>query len=511
LFDVSTEPDDPSTCYDGTAINSCSGDLPWYCNASTVLVLNSSICGCPAGQFEAEDGSCTLYDHIKLSNLRIDYLNAGNASWEGAHTDLMFAHSYAVAPAHAANPAVMLFHYEEPKALDNTSQNAAAAFCLEKGCDIESFYYHYYQDYYINPEIGDGGWVYGYNASNPGVPPSRANYTNQSRFGDWWDFTWKIANMSNPLVNNLTIINMMLYYNNSNVYRVGTAGDNADNYAEGMAGINYTIEYWKVPAVTSTHPLTGIFFDMERDLITRYKEATRRDVRYILNARDPYWFFYGSFHSNYSTFADVQFETYSYMWHNDSFTTANPNYATNWLYNDVHISNHSRGGQRFYLQYFDQNQESSDRSKILALADYYLIKDPNLYFSYVDCTHGVSWDCVHDFASETWIPAVTYDIGQPMENSYSAPSWWSPNGPFNWSVTTDPYTGGKVVTVAREYDNALVLLRWRPAGNSPSNGSTNATYDMGSMFSRLNGNGTLEAPAQTYILKYNEGLILIKP
>lgn len=48
----------PTTCSDGTALNTCSTTMPKYCTASGTLVNNCGQCGCPQGNVCRADGAC---------------------------------------------------------------------------------------------------------------------------------------------------------------------------------------------------------------------------------------------------------------------------------------------------------------------------------------------------------------------------------------------------------------------------------------------------------------------
>ena len=138
------------------------------------------------------------------------------------------------------------------------------------------------------------------------------------------------------------------------------------------------------------------------------------------------------------------------------------------------------------------------RVQIGTLAYYYLLNDPNFTFLMF---HGgfapsASW-------SKTWIPAVSYDVGQPLD----------PMKEF--AIGTDPQNSELIYKIyGREYSNALSL--YKPLsynlgkGTGTLDDATATTHSLDQPYRILNPDGTLGATVTQVTLRNGEGVVLIK-
>jgi hypothetical protein len=140
---------------------------------------------------------------------------------------------------------------------------------------------------------------------------------------------------------------------------------------------------------------------------------------------------------------------------------------------------------------------SDPRLQIGTLAYYYLIADPNSTF--LDVNGGYSpassW-------SQHWIPAVTYDVGQPMGTWSQFASGADPAAP---SLSYRVYQ--------REYANALVLYKPLSFGNNTTGSLGDAsatTHRLDGDYYVLKADGTLGDRVSSITLRNGEGAILIK-
>jgi hypothetical protein len=139
------------------------------------------------------------------------------------------------------------------------------------------------------------------------------------------------------------------------------------------------------------------------------------------------------------------------------------------------------------------------RTQLATLAEYYLLADPQRTFldPFGGFEPGTSW-------TRHWLPAATYDVGQPRE-SWSV--FATGSDPANRALTYRVYQ--------RSYSNALVLykpLSYASSARSPGglSGATATTHNLGGTYRPLRADGTLGAPLTRVTLRNGEGAILIK-
>src|SRR5262249_27599789 len=149
------------------------------------------------------------------------------------------------------------------------------------------------------------------------------------------------------------------------------------------------------------------------------------------------------------------------------------------------------------------------------LAYYYLIADPNstfLDFLGGDEPNG-AWKTPHarspsmpTFMVDHWSDAVTYDVGQPVDASWSEWTAVRRQDLANSNLQARVYH--------RHYTNALVLFKpisyAQGFGGGTTKDDTAWTYPLGGSYQQLLDNGTLDGTVITSIsLRNGEGAILI--
>jgi len=68
------------TCFDGTPYESCSVNVPQYCEYGGTLIANCAVCGCNEGETCLEDNSCALSCEDDV-DCPIDYECKSGACW----------------------------------------------------------------------------------------------------------------------------------------------------------------------------------------------------------------------------------------------------------------------------------------------------------------------------------------------------------------------------------------------------------------------------------------------
>lgn len=138
------------------------------------------------------------------------------------------------------------------------------------------------------------------------------------------------------------------------------------------------------------------------------------------------------------------------------------------------------------------------RTRIAALAYYYLLADP-------DATFLMTWGGEEPASawSRHWFDAIAFDVGRPRGT-------WS-----EFATGADPADGALNYHVyEREYGNALVL--YKPLsyaagkGSGGTGDSTATTHGLPGTFRPLQSDGTLGAPTQSVTLRNGEGAILVR-
>jgi len=146
-----------------------------------------------------------------------------------------------------------------------------------------------------------------------------------------------------------------------------------------------------------------------------------------------------------------------------------------------------------------------DQERRAGLAAYYQVMNDNIYFSsVVDLFFAKFPFHEEDPAIYAWYDAMGYDIGQPVSGFNS-----------DWAHGQDPSQPGLTYYVfAREYTDALVLFKAKPAG-SPTHGvygaNSETIHQLDAAYRPLKPDGTLGDPVTSVTLRNWDGAILIKP
>jgi hypothetical protein len=138
------------------------------------------------------------------------------------------------------------------------------------------------------------------------------------------------------------------------------------------------------------------------------------------------------------------------------------------------------------------------RTQIAALADYYLLADPDstLFMTWGGEEPASAW-------SRHWFDAIAFDVGRPRS---AVREFATGNDPAN------PALGYRVF--ARDYANALVL--YKPLsyaaglGTGTTADNTATTHGLNGNFRQLLADGTLGPVVSTVSLRNGEGAVLIR-
>ncbi|MFH1754965.1 MAG: hypothetical protein ABIA59_04610, partial [Candidatus Latescibacterota bacterium] len=395
--------------------------------------------GCPAGEECSGDGCipapASLYPHIQLASVSFhESIDQQEVQWRAAHNDLligMVASDVDVMRSH--NPNIRL--YESFNLRYHRYEEYANEWAADNGCDAEDFYLHYREDVTIQ-EAGSAPLVEGFPAGvvpgwNPARqeddPPASAEARWQSRaigrFGSEGE-PWYLANISHSgyrqflshyaagLIDG-SIFN--LSYSGGTIDGVLT--DEALYYPMFNVGqIDKTLEFFAVP-LDESHPYGAAFvtFHAKAKQYLSFRIEAGKDL--IPNYTHVYWL------NHSSTFPrDLQRElawAWCEVWmiyRSYEVPTSGSNrvitYQQDYENGVLQIVRKTRAGMRIVLGARDAGGgvTGSERGRLMTLALYYLIQNPNTFYSY--SIMGGAADPM-PISDTQWNPAVEFDVGRP--------------------------------------------------------------------------------------------------
>jgi hypothetical protein len=170
-----------------------------------------------------------------------------------------------------------------------------------------------------------------------------------------------------------------------------------------------------------------------------------------------------------------------------------------------------------YLQYKTHLPEATDRMKLVALASYYLVNNANTYFSFNIYPSPDFPDRSTTHPKDImWFPAIEHDVGQPVPNRLGLPDYRgeldsSEHYELAAGSDPDPQNSGQTYHVmAREYEHALVLVKFREQSGSAIGDATATFHDLPGDYRLLRADGALGAPISGLWLRNSEAAILIE-
>lgn len=487
---------------------------------------------------ECKAGGCAaitpgLRSHIQTASCLLrPPLDASEATWRAFHNDLLIA-SFQADEARAANPNVRLFEYVVTRfnRFDRVGvPKTAMQWASTHGYDGEDFYLHYREDTTIPTWEGrtivpdyPAGMVPGW---NPGGGNATADTRAQSRVVGYYYGTtepWYFANMADPgyrafLVHNIAgLIDGTWYYNQK--YASGPLDgvmiDDAIWYpmfGEGL--LHRSDEYYGV-SVNDGHPYTYALENSFPGL--------------AVDMRDEF----GSARDIMPNYGHVLFMNYP------NRCAQNIQDTTPWVYGEVWVSytgtsSPTSGGNRCISEDYDYEQgirqivkqtraggrrivgardtasgpAGTDRGKLLTLGLYYLIHNAHTYYMYESAGHA------HGSHVSTWAwnPAVTFDIGQPdviPAGKVDFDGKANTREHYVFATGSDPVINALTYRVyARQFTNALVLVKLLPAGSATDDTSI-TTHTLDGTYVPLLADGNMGAPITQASIRNNEALILI--
>lgn len=526
-----------ASCNDGTADNQCvfdrtgnSQDKPWRC-VSGILTENSQVCGCPDNYYAWGDGSCTLRSYIRAytHDLRYDDAALVDTTFKATHFDQAFSHIAFKTAYKNINPQIKIGIYRNYSAFyDDEFADLVTAWCATQtpACDPQDLIIHYKQDVgtkcdYFNQCRTFKGW--NESCSPNCTPAATAVNRAESRSPNSWSLDWSDVNFSNP--------NWVAFNNQATLSGVtsgGTIGDviltdNGDFYPVGT-DYDKTAEYFGIP-LNQSHPRIQQAFDAQNNLGDYISGQVGKHIAVAPNARAMYWYFHPYFHTGYQSLnGPIEIEVWI-----DWNDVNNPSggvpravhYTSDYL-QSKDLLQESLQGKKFFLQGVSSTNTNKDKAKIFLLSHFYLLNNKNLSFAYRDSTvykKTIDFWPTGSVQDYLYIPAIEYNVGQPLANTFGLRDVFGNNNTiehFELTTAADPSTPNSISggsknyhLFARQYENALVLVKYREYGGLLGTASR-TTHDLGSSYKKLNVDGTIDPNIITTItLENNEGAILV--
>jgi hypothetical protein len=465
-------------------------------------------------------GECTVYPHIKLFSFPLNQYNSPAPDvWRAQHNDVAFFHTnfrqYALQANLDIKPASYLL---TDGYVPYDVANITNWYCPQYGCDPEDAFYHYKQDLYGFRTVIDGAVnLKGFNPNRTSFDaPATAANISEARMMNHWSKNWLQSNYNSSIWYGFTKLRLLDRKDQGNK---AVLVDNAQEFPPGHLGLNYTYEYYGVP-LNGSHPIIAKNFENLNNL------ERETGLELIRNLGATYWYFnpYDSTKKEYeSGKKSFLMESWMNFMREDSVSSDSANYEYSYKWSNILADRAERLGQKFYLQAyvsdaaFQKGVPAGERKKMFFLSAFYLFNNDNLYFSFLDANFAplgtqTPNDEVEFVKTQTWIPAIEYDVGKPIVNHFGLPDFngtMNSNKNFVWSNGTDPISRKKFYVIGREYTNALVLVKWRPIGANAVDG-TATTHLLDGNYSVLNYNGSFVGIVDRVSLRNSEGVILKK-
>jgi len=528
----------PTGCDDGTVFLECSTLQPLYCDDQGTLDERCEICGCPfEGDECIESGECLRNSHIKTAGVFYggDMENE-DVIWAADKFDMFIGMDEKDLPlvkVHTTAPVLYNDNYfaisyplYEPMYADS-KYVAMKEYAEVNNLNFEDFFLHYGEDTHVdltdqcvngrcpicevddfdNPECSksvpdlDNSWnviwlsstdpdadgstapvVRGWNPADdfdgdgisdrePSNPIATAEYRYESRIPYKW-FGSYLVNVANPNYREFNAqyvkskLNTNIKGSNANYDGVvlENPGPGFPNFATGSV-----IEY-------TDANVRGTNFKTDYSITLTYTKSVIGDKLQIQSVA-TYWI------PEYVSGSDGHMQEGAF---HDTRTAG--------LYKlFFDISKQLTDDDKLEIKFGGNTVSGTvERDQMYALSTYYLSKTENTYFLYA----GSYTD-----PQEQWFEAMSQDVGEPLGDYYLYEVGIDPSGT----------SGNREYEIyAREYENALVMVKFAPWWTSILGDETGTSHTLINEFSRLNVDGTLEEKSNLVSLRNGEGVILIK-
>ncbi|MCK4546917.1 MAG: hypothetical protein KAW17_05675 [Candidatus Eisenbacteria sp.] len=438
----------------------------------------------------------SIFDHIKTFEICHDALDDAETDFIATHYDVFVGTGIRFPRVYETNPNILVLSYILIRANSGVyfgpsceiGEFCAETFAAAHGYDVEDFFLHYREDVSYLWNFPDGGtqdvFVPGWNPEwQPGDPPASASAKSESRVWGRWKANQRWANVASRAWQHWRNEYLAHTMRKGNTVVDGVFVDGVVKIVGAMSHmmLDKTIEYWgeTVDAGFSMIDDHYSYMPVLRDFL----EQELGEPKIVLgNAEASYYL--ASEPVNSGRFLErfdwlmvengVRYDPY--------VTAATCSYDVQ--FQDVlGIGELAASGRKILFGAKDNSE--SERGRIFILATFYLINHPNLYF----CDHK---------GDLNWFDAIAQDVGEPLGSAYV------------WASGPDPARPASTYHImAREYTNALVLVKHRDSASYFLYFGTETMHDLGGTYRALSDDGTLGDPITEIELRNNEAAILI--
>jgi hypothetical protein len=440
--------------------------------------------------------SSTVFQHIRTFEIGNDAYDQTETDFIASHFDVFVGTGVQVPRIYEVNPDIALLAYITIRANSPESFGpscplgdlCADTFCSNHGYDVEDCFLHYREDVSYDYNFPDGGLqtvsVPGWNPDwQPGDPPASATEKSESRvWGRWtpeqrwanvasraWQH-WRNESIAGSMQKDGRVVEGVLI--DGVVRLTGEMSymmfDKTLEYTDETVDINFR-------AIDDCYAYIPVLRDHlahefgESKILLGNAEAGYYLIEELTNssrlAERFDWFLvengvrFDAFVSAQTCSYDIQFQ------------------------HVLGIRDLAESGKK--ILFGGKDNSDTERGRIFTLATFYLINGPNLYF----CDHKIG---IH------WFDAIGYDIGEPLGDAYLRASGPDPARPAS-----------TYYLMAREYTNALVLVKFRDSASYFMYFGSETTHSLGGTYQPLGEDGTLGGPVTEVTLFNNEAAILI--
>ncbi len=436
------------------------------------------------------------YNHIKTFTIKHGPLMEAEADFVAERYDLFVGDKTWIAEMRAINPDILVLAYASAMVNDTEifggtctiHELCAETFAAQEGYDVEDFFLHYREDISYDFNFPVGGLmtvsIPGWNPDREaGDPPATATSRSEARVWATWDYQSRWGNVADPGWQHWTCERIAALNEHGGYELDGVLMDNVARSLPEMEWMHFDkiAEYGEEPVTNSFSMIDDnyAFAVIVRDYLAQTFESPKIIVG---NATHP-WFLIdetvncGRLQERYDWFlleCGVRID--------NAVVGATCSYEVTWL-QILEVMELAKRGKK--ILFGGKENTWTDRGALFCLSTFYLINHTNMYYA----QHGLGLD---------WFDGIAYDIGLPVGD------------PYEWATGLDPAAPANTFHImARSYDHALVLVKFRPEASMSQYTMTSTTHALGASYRPLNADGTLGDPVTEVDLRNNEAAILI--
>ena len=460
--------------------------------------------------------SNTLFSHINVWGIYLGGRVPGDdARWAASHFDLISGQLYSEssrAELKAINPNIKLCEYSAIPSLNHLDFDYMEEWANNNDYDFEDFFHHYLED------VRDTYWnrnAKGYReecSPDNCDPLATANSIEEARVWATWyprpDWRLRKFNQQNLEFEVYKANRWGAYSNEPKPDCLMLDAVPMIDYVTELLALDKTDTYYGIPT-DSNHPHIEFMFQFGGDLTTGLNNEYGVDVEPMGNASATFFLAHDHFKERFVNYFDwVWVENWTSYKLADG--TKELSYERSYENEIALMTRQTLAGEKRLLRGNEPYNIPSERGKTFILSSFYLINNNNAYFNYrlAGDPEGIGFDNPRN----QWFEAIAYNIGQPIINPDGKADF---NGNYNtvehyeWANGADPADPTKTYHImARNYANALVLVKYRPYNSTMFDASV-TVHQLDQTYTPLNSDGTLGSPINSISLRNNEAAILI--